>query len=120
VPGFQELIVIAFVALLVFGPDRLPEIARTAGQTLARFRAETQRNVAELKQLAEVQELETELRGLRHELRGTKQDLARQLRASAEPDGTRRRTGRMVPANAPAAQAVRADDDPPPVDLEAT
>lgn len=32
--GLTELAVIAFVAVLVFGPDRLPELARQAGQML--------------------------------------------------------------------------------------
>ncbi|MDP8930473.1 MAG: twin-arginine translocase TatA/TatE family subunit, partial [Actinomycetota bacterium] len=32
--------VVAFIALLVFGPDRLPELARQAGRALARFRQE--------------------------------------------------------------------------------
>lgn len=30
--GLPELAVIAFVAVLVFGPDRLPELAKQAGQ----------------------------------------------------------------------------------------
>lgn len=30
--GFSELILLALIALLVVGPKRLPEIARTAGQ----------------------------------------------------------------------------------------
>ncbi|GAA1999545.1 MULTISPECIES: sec-independent translocase [Nocardioides] len=31
-PGFAELAVIALVAILVFGPDRLPDLAKQAGQ----------------------------------------------------------------------------------------
>lgn len=36
--GFPELIVIFVVALLVFGPRRLPELGRSLGKGLAEFR----------------------------------------------------------------------------------
>ena len=36
--GFPELIVIFVVALLVFGPKRLPELGRSLGRGLAEFR----------------------------------------------------------------------------------
>jgi TatA/E family protein of Tat protein translocase len=36
--GFTEILVILVVALLVFGPDRLPELARSLGKGLAEFR----------------------------------------------------------------------------------
>lgn len=36
--GTTELLVIAAVALLVFGPRKLPEIGRTVGRALAEFR----------------------------------------------------------------------------------
>lgn len=36
--GLPELVVILVVALLVFGPNRLPEIARSLGKGLAEFR----------------------------------------------------------------------------------
>jgi len=36
--GFAEILVILVVALLVFGPDRLPELARSLGRGLAEFR----------------------------------------------------------------------------------
>jgi sec-independent protein translocase protein TatB len=36
--GFAELAVIAFVAILVFGPDRLPEVARQAAHLVRRGR----------------------------------------------------------------------------------
>ena len=35
--GFSELIVIAIVALVVLGPERLPKVARTAGLLLGRL-----------------------------------------------------------------------------------
>jgi len=36
--GFPELVVIFIVALLVFGPKRLPELGRTLGRGLNEFR----------------------------------------------------------------------------------
>ncbi len=36
--GFGELVVIGVVALVVFGPDKLPEVARTAGRWVGRTR----------------------------------------------------------------------------------
>lgn len=37
--GLTELAVIAFVAVLVFGPDKLPELARQAGALARKARA---------------------------------------------------------------------------------
>ncbi|KAB2809178.1 sec-independent translocase [Pimelobacter simplex] len=36
--GFGEIVVIAFIAVLVFGPDRLPEVARQAGKLVRQMR----------------------------------------------------------------------------------
>jgi sec-independent protein translocase protein TatB len=107
-PGFQEWLVIALVALLVFGPNRLPEVARTAAKAIAKFRIEARRNIDELKRTAELEGLDTELRDLRREVRGTQQDLRQGLRGMVdEPQAAR-----------PAAAA--ASPSAPPVDLEAT
>ncbi len=36
--GFPEMIFIAVLALLIFGPKKLPELARTLGKAMAEFR----------------------------------------------------------------------------------
>jgi sec-independent protein translocase protein TatB len=120
VPGPQELVVIAVVALLVFGPERLPEMARTAGRWLGRVRSETQRNVEELKRLGEIQQLQADLQGLKRELDDARRDVSgglKQLSGLDQPGGSaaaRRRAAER------AAGPRRADDDPPPFDPEAT
>lgn len=36
--SFPELMIIAFVAMLVFGPEKLPEVARQAGRVVRQLR----------------------------------------------------------------------------------
>jgi sec-independent protein translocase protein TatB len=126
VPGAQELIVILIVALLVFGPDRLPEFARTVARTLAKVRNEASRNVKELRSSAEIAELERELREIRGEFRGSRDELRRRGRelvggdllggeSSATDGADRGGTDAAARALKP-----REDDHPPPTDLEAT
>jgi Tat protein translocase TatB subunit len=45
--GMPELIVILVVALVVLGPQRLPEVARTLGKAMAEFRRQTSEIVEE-------------------------------------------------------------------------
>jgi len=47
--GFPEMMVIAVVALLVFGPRRLPDMARQAGKALKEFKRVTGDLTDELK-----------------------------------------------------------------------
>lgn len=48
--GFWELVLIATIALLVVGPDRLPAFARQAGKWLGKFRRLINNLQRELKQ----------------------------------------------------------------------
>ncbi len=51
--GFWELVVIAIIALLVIGPERLPQFARDAGRLVGQFRRYVQKARKEIeKELA--------------------------------------------------------------------
>lgn len=39
--GFGEILLIVFVALLLFGPKKLPELGKAAGKTLREFKNAT-------------------------------------------------------------------------------
>jgi len=74
--GFSELVLIGVLALLVLGPKRLPEVARTAGRWMAQLR----RFVNNVKQ-----DFDRELHGEElAELRKLKQELDDTRRAFAD------------------------------------
>lgn len=45
--GMQELIVIAFIALLIFGPKNLPEIGKSVGRTIRNVKKEVNEGMEE-------------------------------------------------------------------------
>jgi sec-independent protein translocase protein TatB len=80
VPGPQELIVIALVALFVLGPERLPVVARAAGRLLTRVRNYGVTASKELRGVADLGGLQHEIDELRRELDRTRADLRRAMR----------------------------------------
>ena len=79
--GFSELVVIGLIALVVLGPKRLPEVARTAG----RWMGQIQRFIAEVKsdidreihneEMAELRKLKEGLDDTRNVLQNTSGEL---------------------------------------------
>jgi len=62
--GFSELIVIAVVALVVIGPERLPKVARTAGLLLGRLQRyvnDVKADISREMQLDELKKLQAEM-----------------------------------------------------------
>jgi len=103
--GFSELIVIAVVALIVIGPERLPKVARTAGHLLGRL----QRYVNDVKsdinremQLEELKKLQTQV-----------QDSARSFENSIQ-QGLSSTEQSLNNAIQPPAETVAAADVSPP------
>jgi sec-independent protein translocase protein TatB len=94
--GFSELVVIALVALVVLGPERLPRAARLAGLWVRRARAHWYAVKSELEQELAADELKRSL----HETRAALHDAGDALReaqpqtppatATDEDDGERR------------------------------
>jgi sec-independent protein translocase protein TatA len=50
--GFGEISLIVFVALLLFGPKKLPELGKAAGKTLKEFKNATKGIMEEEKEKA--------------------------------------------------------------------
>ncbi|HEX7560715.1 MAG TPA: twin-arginine translocase TatA/TatE family subunit, partial [Candidatus Humimicrobiaceae bacterium] len=47
--GWQELIIILVIALIIFGPRKLPEIGKSLGQAISDFRSTTKKATDEAK-----------------------------------------------------------------------
>jgi sec-independent protein translocase protein TatA len=54
--GMPELLVIFVVALVVLGPKRLPEVARTLGKAMAEFRRQSSDIIDELQHQMRVED----------------------------------------------------------------
>ncbi len=110
-PGMWEIIFLAVLALLIFGPDKLPGIAKNVGRTVATFKREAQSTIDELKRAADLHEI-GEVAG---ELRSTTADLKR----SAALTGPVASNASARGATKPDQSTVRADI-PAPFDPDAT
>lgn len=94
--GFWELALIAIIALLVLGPERLPGAARTAGRLIARakrvvgnLRSEIERelDLSELNELRRQAEL-SELKELADETQTTVSEVVKDVVAEPESKET--------------------------------
>ena len=75
--GFSEVIVIAFVALIVLGPERLPKAARFVGLWVRRARAQWYSVKAELENELADEELRRSLQQARGDLEQARDELVR-------------------------------------------
>ena len=112
--GFSEMMVIAVLALIVIGPERLPRVARTLGHLAGRL----QRYVADVK--ADINR-EVELDELR-KMRDSMQQAASSFQSSVN-DGIAKAGAEVskveTELNAAAASGDSAAAPPPPAPLEA-
>ena len=104
--GFSELVVIAVVALIVIGPERLPKVARTAGILLGRL----QRYVNDVKadinremQLGELKKMQDEVAA---QVRGMEQSVSEEMKT------VEARLNQSIAAGLEEKNAVAAGDAP--------
>jgi sec-independent protein translocase protein TatB len=55
--GFMELMMLAVLGLLIFGPERLPQIARTVGRVVGQIKREASSTFNTLRDEVELDEL---------------------------------------------------------------
>jgi sec-independent protein translocase protein TatB len=133
--GLGEIVIIVVVTLLLFGPERLPQMARQAGRWLGRLRLTTQDALDQLKDEADLKDLNLpdlrigslrsqardyvrelmDVEGQMAELEREREQLKAALEAEQNGDGPK-----PSGDGASDAKSSTADLGPPPVDPEAT
>jgi sec-independent protein translocase protein TatB len=124
--GFSELMVIAIVALVVIGPERLPKVARTLGHLFGRMQRyvnDVKADITREMQLEELRKLQSEMEqtarsietSVNQELRSAEDELNKIGREAAMDPAA---TPATLPAAAPAADAnVPPSEQQLPLDL---
>ncbi|HSS70653.1 MAG TPA: Sec-independent protein translocase protein TatB [Casimicrobiaceae bacterium] len=102
--GFSEIVVIAVVALIVIGPEKLPKVARTLGHMFGRLQRYVNEVKADINREMEIDEL--------RKLQTQVQDAARDIEQSMTSAARNVETGvRSVEAQLNAAEAANATPD---------
>jgi Tat protein translocase TatB subunit len=96
--GMTELLVILTIGLIVIGPKKLPELARSLGKGLAEFRRASTEVRREFLQVADEARI----------------DPAPQKPADAEPDDTKAEDAKAEDAKAEDAKAEKTGEPKPP------
>jgi sec-independent protein translocase protein TatB len=112
--GFSELLLVGLVALLVFGPERLPSLARTAGLWIGRGRRflstvkadiEQELKAEELKRIIREQQLNNPLHDLIEDTGKSLRDAREQAEAALKP-----LAASTTPASAALSEPAQAGD----------
>jgi sec-independent protein translocase protein TatB len=78
--GFSELVVIALVALIVIGPERLPKVARTAGHLLGRLQRYVNDVKADINREMQLEELKKLQSQVAEQVRSLENSASQQVR----------------------------------------
>lgn len=106
--GMPEVLMLAVLALLIFGPQKLPEVARGVGKAISQFKREASATLDDLKRSADFEDM----KDVAEEFRSTTRELKESTRLSGPVASSAR-------PKVAAASTVRADV-PPPFDPDAT
>ena len=114
--GMQEMLIIMGVALIVFGPRKLPTIGKTLGKTVREFRSQSQ----QLRNTLEREVQMEEFREARQEVVGLGRDLGKGLDPNAPSPPSRGPTRPEAATSAgparPEAPPSEAEDGPDETD----
>jgi sec-independent protein translocase protein TatB len=77
--GFSELLLFGIIALIVLGPEKLPQAARTAGQWYAKLRRTVSTLQSEIEAELDLAETRQQMQNELAKIRQTESDMKREL-----------------------------------------
>ena len=113
--GFSELMVIAIVALIVIGPERLPKVARTLGHLFGRMQRYVNDVKADISREMELEELKKLQTTVQDAARAFETSVTREVNATeTELQKIAHEANAAVSLDAPSAAATPAEGAPAP------
>ena len=85
--GFSEMIIVGVVALVVLGPERLPVVARTAGEWIGkaqRFVAQVKSDIDRETELSELKKIQDEAKALANDVKSTVEKTAGEIETNVK------------------------------------
>jgi sec-independent protein translocase protein TatB len=104
--GFSEIFVIALVALVVIGPERLPKVARTLGHLLGRMQRYVNDVKADISREMELDELRKLQSTVEEAARSIEQSVHKEIRATESQLNTITASATELAPTPPAAEAL--------------
>jgi sec-independent protein translocase protein TatB len=114
--GFSELLLIAVVALVVFGPDRLPKLVRETSYWIRKIRGSVQSARTELDREFQLMELRASMDEKRQQFLNEAQGLVEDI----DPREPRIAPKALIDDARPAAPSLSPDSDPHDADGQET
>ena len=98
--SFTEIMVIAVVALIVVGPERLPKVARTLGHLLGRVRryvGDVKNDIQREMEVEELNELHTSVQKAAHSIENSVREEVSELKAAGSANTATAPTSELQP-----------------------
>lgn len=85
--GIPELIVIFIIALLVFGPKKLPEVGKSVGKALREFKKASNELRNKVEEEINASEIKTEIKSVQDDLNYLQDSIKKDLKTDEPEEG---------------------------------
>ena len=113
--GMGELIIILIIALVVLGPEKLPQLGRSVGKAIRSVKKYVHEATQELGDMEDVREIQKDIQGIQQDIRSMGTSLERSVR-----EDTKKLEDDMRAAERELNAAIEGPADPPKAAAEAS